>query len=175
MVRSVPRFASAMMAVTVTVGLVSLMACRSEAATPTPSATDAPAAGMPGAGMSPGTVMPGGVLESPAVLGSAGAISSRPYMDIGGFSGGFSFAAADSQFSGIQVSGMGKAVGKPDLAILNLGVESSRDTVEAARADAARAMEKIIAVLKARGVAERDRHRRYVPRTTPTGQRPGDP
>ena len=166
MVRSVPRFTSAFMVVTVTVGLMSLLVCRSEAATPTPGAIDAPAVGKPATGMiEPGqqgsAIFTAPVSEFPGALGSAAAISYRPYTDLGSFSSGFTLAAADSQFSGIQVSGMGKVVGVHDIAMLNLGVESSRDTVEGARADAAAAMDKMIAVLRNRGVAERDIQTRY--------------
>ena len=160
MVRAVPKFVSVFMAVTVTVGLMSVLACRSEAATPTPGVAGAPAEGVP-AGGAPAIGMPEPAQEFPGVLGSAAGISSRPYVDTGSFSGGFSFSAADSQFTGIQVSGMGRAIGVPDMAILSLGVESSRDTVEGARADAASAMDKMIAVLRNRGVAERDIQTRY--------------
>jgi uncharacterized protein YggE len=103
------------------------------------------------------------------VLGSAAGISYRPDT----FSGGFSFAAADAAISGIQVSGLGRAIGVPDLAILSLGVEASRDTVEAARADAANALEKMVSVLKSRGIAERDIQTRYFsiyPRYDQTGR-----
>jgi uncharacterized protein YggE len=89
--------------------------------------------------------------EFPIGLGRSPAISYAPDL----FSGGVSFAAADGAISGIQVSGLGRAIGVPDLAVLTLGVEASRDTVEGARADAANAMDKMVAVLRNRGVAER--------------------
>jgi uncharacterized protein len=57
---------------------------------------------------------------------------------------------------GITVSGQGEATGVPDLATVNLGVEAFRDTVQAAREDAAAAMNQVIAVLRDRGIEERD-------------------
>jgi uncharacterized protein YggE len=45
--------------------------------------------------------------------------------------------------------------------MLTMGVEASRDTVDAARADAANAMDRIVKVLRDRGIAERDIQTRY--------------
>ncbi len=166
MVRAAPRSTGIIVAVSLAVGLSLLVACRSEAATATPGAVapavGAPATVAPAAGMAqpaPGSAIQIAPVPRPvgAALGSAEAIPYRPE----GFTSGFSFAAADTQFSGIQVSGMGKVVGVPDMAILTLGVEASRDTVEAARADAAAAMDKMVKVLRDRGVAERDIQTRY--------------
>ena len=56
----------------------------------------------------------------------------------------------------ISVSGQGEAIGVPDLATMRLGVEAFETTVQAARAAAAAAMDKMIAVLKGRGVEDRD-------------------
>lgn len=64
--------------------------------------------------------------------------------------------AEDGTVTGISVSGQGQVSGTPDLATVNLGVEASRDTVQAAREDAAIAMEKVIKTLKDQGVAEQD-------------------
>jgi uncharacterized protein YggE len=50
---------------------------------------------------------------------------------------------------------------EPDLALLNLGVETMAQTVEEARAEAAAAMTGIIDALKARGIADRDIQTRY--------------
>jgi hypothetical protein len=58
--------------------------------------------------------------------------------------------------TGISVSGQGQVSGTPDLATVNLGVEASRDTVQAAREDAAAAMETVIQTLKDNGVADLD-------------------
>lgn len=62
----------------------------------------------------------------------------------------------DGHIMGITVSGQGEATGVPDLATVNLGVEASQDTAQAAREDAAAAMNQVIAVLQDRGIEERD-------------------
>lgn len=56
----------------------------------------------------------------------------------------------------IAVTGVGTVVTAPDVADLRLGVTFTRPTVRAARADAAAAMTKVIAALKALGIAEND-------------------
>jgi uncharacterized protein YggE len=56
----------------------------------------------------------------------------------------------------IAVSGIGTVVTAPDVADLRLGVTFTRPTVRAARADAAAAMTKVIAALKALGIADKD-------------------
>jgi uncharacterized protein YggE len=69
--------------------------------------------------------------------------------------------------TGIWVTGRGEATAVPDLAILNLGVETFATTVQQARAEAATAMDRIVGVLKARKVADKDiqtRHFSIAPR-----------
>ena len=56
----------------------------------------------------------------------------------------------------ISVTGVGTVVSTPDVADLRLGVSFTRATVKAARADAAAAMTKVIAALKALGIADKD-------------------
>lgn len=56
----------------------------------------------------------------------------------------------------ISVSGTGEARAEPDIATLTLGVETRAETVAAARADAARAADAVIAALRDGGVAEAD-------------------
>jgi len=56
----------------------------------------------------------------------------------------------------ISVSGTGTVTLKPDVADLHLGVLVSRSTVKAAQAEAASAMTKVIAALKALGIADKD-------------------
>ena len=56
----------------------------------------------------------------------------------------------------ISVSGVGTIVSVPDVADLRLGVTIARPTVKAARAEAAVAMTKVIAALKALGIADKD-------------------
>jgi uncharacterized protein YggE len=61
---------------------------------------------------------------------------------------------------GIWVTGRGEIAATPDLAVLELGVQALGDRVQDARRDAAKAMDRMVAVLKARGVADRDIHTR---------------
>jgi len=56
----------------------------------------------------------------------------------------------------ISVSGTGTVTLKPDVADLHLGVLVSRSTVKAARADAATAMTKVLAAIKALGIDDKD-------------------
>ena len=56
----------------------------------------------------------------------------------------------------ISVTGVGTVVTTPDVADLRLGVTITRPTVRATRADAAAAMTKVLAALKALGIADKD-------------------
>jgi uncharacterized protein len=56
----------------------------------------------------------------------------------------------------IAVTGVGKVVIAPDVADLRIGVSFTRPTVKAARADAAATMTRVIAALKALGIADKD-------------------
>lgn len=58
--------------------------------------------------------------------------------------------------TGVWVSGTGEATAKPDLAILNMGVEAMAKTVSESRSQAAEAMAATIAVLQEEGVALKD-------------------
>ncbi|NUP12540.1 MAG: SIMPL domain-containing protein [Polyangiaceae bacterium] len=58
--------------------------------------------------------------------------------------------------AGIVVSGEGEARAKPDIAILRLGVEAHRPTMEEARTAAASAQARILQAAKAAGVAAAD-------------------
>jgi hypothetical protein len=61
-----------------------------------------------------------------------------------------------NQTHGISVSGEGKVQGKPDVAQLSLGVSVLKDTVAAARDQAATSLTAITAAVKADGVADKD-------------------
>ncbi len=63
---------------------------------------------------------------------------------------------AQPQQTGISVSGNGSVTVVPDLAVLSLGVEVTRETVAEARSEAAEAMEAVRAALGRGGVEERD-------------------
>ncbi len=56
----------------------------------------------------------------------------------------------------IAVSGVGRVILAPDVADLRVGVSFTRPTVKQARADAAAAMTKVVAALKAAGIADKD-------------------
>jgi uncharacterized protein YggE len=58
--------------------------------------------------------------------------------------------------TGISANGTGQAFGEPDIAIVTVGVNVQRETVEQARNDAAEAQEAVIDSLKANGIDEKD-------------------
>ncbi len=60
------------------------------------------------------------------------------------------------QGTGLHVTGSGQATAEPDLAVLHLGAEASAKSVAEARNTVALAMNGVIAVLRAQGVAETD-------------------
>lgn len=64
--------------------------------------------------------------------------------------------ASDRTDGGIVVSGAGRVAVAPDVADLRLGVSVSRDSVAAARADAATTMAAVLAAIRSAGVADRD-------------------
>ncbi len=66
-----------------------------------------------------------------------------------------------NQQEGIWVNGSGKVSVVPDVATLQLGIESQEKSVANAQTNAATAMEKVIAALKDRGVATKDIQTRY--------------
>ncbi|MBI2853004.1 MAG: SIMPL domain-containing protein [Chloroflexi bacterium] len=60
------------------------------------------------------------------------------------------------QQQGIWVSGEGKVTVVPDIAILRLGIEAQETTVAQAQSRANEAMNRVMAALKAKGVADKD-------------------
>ncbi|HEX5368256.1 MAG TPA: SIMPL domain-containing protein, partial [Dehalococcoidia bacterium] len=58
--------------------------------------------------------------------------------------------------SGVSASGEGKVTGKPDVAVLTVGVKATRPNVEDARSAAATAQTGVIGSLKTNGVADKD-------------------
>lgn len=68
----------------------------------------------------------------------------------------YSATVSSSQQTGLWVSGAGRVTTKPDIALLQLGVEARDKTVAAAQASATGAMAKVMGVLKDQGVAEKD-------------------
>ncbi len=72
-----------------------------------------------------------------------------------------SIGPTNNSTSGIWVSGQGEASAPPDLAILNMGVEAFAATVAEARSNGAAAMEQVLDLLKASGIADRDIQTRF--------------
>ena len=66
-----------------------------------------------------------------------------------------------SSQTGIWVTGEGTVTLQPDLALLNLGVETFAKTVAEARDEAARAMDAIVSALHDRGVEDKDIQTRF--------------
>ncbi len=66
------------------------------------------------------------------------------------------FSGGVQRQSGISVSGEGSIDLVPDLALLNVGVETMAESVSQAREEAAQAMDAIIAAVKAHGLEDRD-------------------
>jgi hypothetical protein len=62
----------------------------------------------------------------------------------------------NSQQTGIWVNGVGEITVTPDLATLTLGVEAQAASVAEAQSQAQAAMDKVMAALKAQGLAEKD-------------------
>jgi len=67
----------------------------------------------------------------------------------------------DNSQGGIQVSGYGELTLVPDLATLRLGIVSQEDSVAEAQAAASKAMNQVLAALKAQGVADKDIQTQY--------------
>ena len=66
------------------------------------------------------------------------------------------------QTRGISVTGEAKSTVTPDLALLNIGVESAETTVGLARERAAASMEAIVSTLRSNGVEDRDIQTTYL-------------
>ena len=65
-------------------------------------------------------------------------------------------ARASVSGSGIWVNGQATVTVEPDLVLLNIGVEAIDETVAEARAEAAEAMDAIVAAVKANGLEDQD-------------------
>ena len=63
-------------------------------------------------------------------------------------------SAADDE--GILVTGEGRLSVEPDLAEVSIGIEAQAETVSQARTDAAEAMSRVVAAVKARGLSDAD-------------------
>ncbi len=84
-------------------------------------------------------------------------------------------APGGGQQTGIWVSGNGEVSATPDIATLNIGIDVVRDTVDAARTDAANAMDAVVKSLTANGIKQEDIKTQYFsiqPRYTYTRDQP---
>jgi uncharacterized protein len=72
-----------------------------------------------------------------------------------------SFGSSLSASTGIQATGVGVVEAQPDIAIISLGVETFADSVSSARGEAANAMDAMLTVLRAAGVADEDLETQY--------------
>ena len=120
-----------------------------------------------GNGTSNSTVL---AAERPAGAATvAGAVQSAPSatagvaapVNVAARAGGTVLQSANGQPMGVMVSGRGEVSSAPDVAILNLGVESFASTVAEARTTADKAMARVMDVLEAREVPDEDIQTRY--------------
>ena len=102
-------------------------------------------------------------------LPAPGVVSTQPVpapvpppvtaMEVASAGGGYSTAPllqVGSSQAGIWVSGEGTISLTPDLALLNIGVETMAETVAEARDEAARAMDAIVTAVKTHGLEDKD-------------------
>ena len=99
---------------------------------------------VPGQALTPGPT----VIVERVVGPSPGYNSSVPYLNA-------------TQQAGIWVTGRGEITVEPDMAILSAGVEASAATVAEANSQAAGAMNRVVQVLNARGIQDRDIETRF--------------
>ena len=102
-----------------------------------------------------------GTPDQPVSEGTSSVAPSQPDLILGAseartFSTQSIANSASMAHSGIWASGSGIISIKPDIAILNLGVEVKAKTVGAARNEAAKAMTKIMQSLRSQNVQEKD-------------------
>jgi uncharacterized protein YggE len=138
--------------------LLAIAACGGSAQTPAAVVQGQAPSGEPRGGAQVEAASPssgGPRVGAPAgVAPSAGAAS---FAAEGAAARGLSgIAYGSSQQLGIFVTAIGEVTTAPDLVVLNAGVEAQGDTVKDAQADAAEAMDRVMGVLKARNVEDRD-------------------
>ena len=77
------------------------------------------------------------------------------YVEAPEFGGPFGIIYSQQQV-GLWVTGEGRTMATPDVALLSLGIEAEAKTVAQAQRDAAEAMDGVMKALKSNGVAEKD-------------------
>ncbi len=88
-----------------------------------------------------------GIFGGTVALAALAALACTPKTEV---------TVAAPQQTGISVTGSATVAVKPDIARLNIGVQTTDTTVAAARNSAAEAMTKVQTALKQKGVAEKD-------------------
>ena len=83
---------------------------------------------------------------------SSGIVPHAPSEAVSSFSAGVPQLQTSNSQAGIWVTGEGTLTMEPDLAVLNIGVETTGETVGEANGDAARAMDAIVSALRDRGI-----------------------
>ena len=97
-------------------------------------------------------------VSAPRAAGSVAVTNVGAGLPVAG--GSFQLQASNGQ-ADIWVSGQGKITLEPDLAVLNLGVETTGKTVADAREQAATAMDAIVASLTGNGIEAKDIQTRF--------------
>jgi len=82
-------------------------------------------------------------------------------VDVGSLPSPLRVSLEGGQQAGIWVTGEGEVSAVPDIATLRLGIEAQEATVAEAQAEAAEAMDEVMAALKDNGVAEKDIQTQY--------------
>ena len=131
------------------VALVALACSDGEAANSVQGGQSVPTTRTGGQAVGPGTAGQVPVAAGVRTASSGGSAGFSPQLQTGG-SG-----------AGIWVTGEGTISLEPDLALLNIGVETTAASVAEARSEAARAMDAIAEVLRARGISQSDIQTRF--------------
>ena len=127
--------------------LLSTLACGGELATSGPATVPA-AVQPPAPAVSHSVPTPQSALEPATSVAGVATTSPAPSVP--------KVSAQETSKTGIRTSGQGQASGSPDIAILNLAVESFAGSVAEARNAAAASMDQIVSTLREAGVEERD-------------------
>ncbi len=108
-----------------------------------------------------------GVMTGLVVIGmgcssgsSAKGASSVPVTGSGGDSVALT-QIGDSGIPGVSATGTGRATGTPDVAVLNMGVQTQASTVQEANTQAQDAMDSLMSTLRSNGVEEDDIQTQY--------------
>jgi hypothetical protein len=99
--------------------------------------------------------------NKPIITGALIAVALSVLLLAGCQSAATSSSGNSSQQTGIWVTGEGKVSAAPDIATVQLGIEAQASTVAEAQNQATTAMDRVLAALKAGGVADKDIQTRY--------------